>query len=75
MRAAIEETGGLDVVDTSGETSSVIHDPKREAEDDDRRWLTPDEEAGVFEIDPWTSVLDNWAEEIEHPFPYPSGLP
>jgi hypothetical protein len=42
---------------------------------DARSWLAPDEEAGVFDVDPWTTVLDDWAEELEHPFPYPAGLP
>jgi len=44
-------------------------------EQDARQWLTPDEEAGVYEIDPWTSAPDDGAEELEHPFPYPAGLP
>ncbi len=61
------------MVEATGRTRII--NPEREAEETDRRWFTPEEEAGVFEIDPWTSVLDDWAEEIEHPFPYPNGLP
>lgn len=56
---------------TTGSALTITPAP----DDDARRWLTPDEEAGVFDIDPWTSVLDDWAEELEHPFQYPSGLP
>lgn len=57
---------------TTGPALTIQHDP---ADDDDRRWMTPDEEAGVFDIDPWTSVIDDWAEELENPYGYPSGLP
>ena len=51
-------------------------DPDPEVSDREaREWLTPEEEAGIFETDPWTGVIDDWAEELEEPFGYPAGLP
>jgi hypothetical protein len=51
------------------------------AVEDERDFLTDGEDwsipadRGHDDIDPWAGVLDEWAEETEHRYQYPAGLP
>ena len=38
-------------------------------------WTVPGDRAGELELDPWTAMLEDLADDGELLFPYPSGLP
>jgi hypothetical protein len=46
-----------------------------ESSDDGIDWAIPADRHGVYDVDPWSVVIDDWSEEVEHPFQYPAGLP
>jgi hypothetical protein len=46
-----------------------------EAEADNADWAIPADRVNGGELDPWTAVIEELADEAEHPYQYPAGLP
>jgi hypothetical protein len=46
-----------------------------EAEADNADWAIPADRVNGGELDPWTAMIEELADEAEHPYQYPAGLP